>query len=599
MKNNRVILLLIILAAILVLCIRAYYFYPYYADDSYITLRYAQRLIDGYGLTWNNGVPVEGYSNLSWTLIMAGLGSLGMDMELATRLLGLALSIAIIGLLVYYIKTRYNGDPRIVAIVLAFFSICGIVSVWSIAGLEQPLVAFLALLAIIKLFDYRDYKKNIDLIYSSLALGLLCITRPDGIMLSFILGAYLFIINKSDNKKALTLVAKLAIFPFIFYFGQLAFRIYYYGELVPNTALVKVTPSYYHAWIGLRYTLRFLRTNSSLVIITFGLAILLYKNRQKNLYLLSTILLLWFAYLSFIGGDIFDAFRHHFYSLVFILVLLADGLNNFFKSEYYQKWNKGILLGLLIVLFSYFVYRQFTDSRYIIVKNLNIAYHHLTLAKELKATFSEEQPLVALDAAGVVPYTTKFPALDMLGLNDYHIARNKPKTMGKGFIGHELGDPEYTLDQNPDIIQMDYGVRVPVRYIDSMLYINKRFQDNYRDINVFAKSDNEYDYEGVLWFNLYSTKVGIKYTNECVIIPAYFLNNDTTVYSEFKKGELLLPIKPNQQFELILPFLMHSDTVYSNPAGVQIRYTTEGKNTIITAKNTANKTRDLKEVIVK
>ncbi|MER3329992.1 MAG: hypothetical protein RIF34_10475, partial [Candidatus Kapaibacterium sp.] len=226
--------------------------------------------------------------------------------------------------------------------------------------------------------------------------------------------------------------------------------------------------------------------------------------RHKNMKLISTILFFWFTYLSFIGGDIFDAFRHHFYSLVFILILLADGLNQFFKTDYYKKWNKVVIVGSLIVLFSYFVYRQFTDSRYMNVKNLNIAYHHLTLAKELKATFSEEKPLVALDAAGVIPYTTKFPALDMLGLNDYHIARNKPKTMGRGFIVHELGDPEYTLDQKPDIIQMDYGVRQPVRYIDSMLYINKRFQNNYRDIIVFAKSDNGYDYDVVLWFNLFS-----------------------------------------------------------------------------------------------
>lgn len=598
MKNSKTLLLFIILTSVVVLCVRAYYFYPYYADDSYITLRYAQRLLDGYGLTWNNGIPVEGYSNLSWTLLMAGFGALGVDMELATRITGLALSISIIGLLAYYIKTRYNGDPRIVAIVLAFFSICGIVSVWSIAGLEQPLVAFLALFAIIKLFDFRDYKKKSNLILSSIALGLLCITRPDGIMLCFILGTYLFIINKNEVKKAILLVSQLAIFPLLFYFGQLAFRIYYYGELVPNTALVKVTPSFYHSWIGLRYTLRFFRTNSSLILITLGLVFLLYKNRHKNLKLISTILFFWFAYLSFIGGDIFDAFRHHFYSLVFILILLADGLYEFFKSNYYKKWNKNILVVLLILSFSYFVYRQFTDSRYMNVKNLNIAYHHLTLAKELKATFSDVQPLVALDAAGVIPYTTKFPSLDMLGLNDYYIARHKPKTMGKGFIGHELGDPEYTLDQSPDIIQMDYGVREPVRYIDSMLYINKRFKENYRDISVFAKADNGYNYEGVLWFNIFSNKVGIRSVGNKVIIPAYYFKTTEEVFNEFKDGNLLLPIEPNQEFELLLPYRIQINTIYTELVGVEILHSSEGKNTRITIKNNSDKKEYLKEVVV-
>ena len=43
-------------------------------DDAMISMRYARNLADGYGLRWNPGEPaVEGYSNLLWTLVMAGL----------------------------------------------------------------------------------------------------------------------------------------------------------------------------------------------------------------------------------------------------------------------------------------------------------------------------------------------------------------------------------------------------------------------------------------------------------------------------------------------------------------------------------------------
>src|SRR5512140_2281077 len=41
-------------------------------DDAMISMRYARNLAHGYGLVWNPGeVPVEGYTNILWTLLFA------------------------------------------------------------------------------------------------------------------------------------------------------------------------------------------------------------------------------------------------------------------------------------------------------------------------------------------------------------------------------------------------------------------------------------------------------------------------------------------------------------------------------------------------
>ncbi len=48
-------------------------------DDAFISLRYAQNLVDGHGLVYNPGEYVEGYTNLSWTLLLAGLLAAGLD----------------------------------------------------------------------------------------------------------------------------------------------------------------------------------------------------------------------------------------------------------------------------------------------------------------------------------------------------------------------------------------------------------------------------------------------------------------------------------------------------------------------------------------
>ena len=66
---------LCLLLAMLFLHARAYL--PFLSDDALISLRYAQRLAEGKGLTWNDGERVEGYTNFLWTVACAGLRTLG------------------------------------------------------------------------------------------------------------------------------------------------------------------------------------------------------------------------------------------------------------------------------------------------------------------------------------------------------------------------------------------------------------------------------------------------------------------------------------------------------------------------------------------
>jgi len=46
-------------------------FWPFTVDDAYISARYARNLVRGYGLVYNPGERVMGYTNLSLTLIEA------------------------------------------------------------------------------------------------------------------------------------------------------------------------------------------------------------------------------------------------------------------------------------------------------------------------------------------------------------------------------------------------------------------------------------------------------------------------------------------------------------------------------------------------
>ena len=63
-------------------------YYPFIADDALISLRYADRFLQGDGLTWTNAEWVEGYSNLAWILALSFLSFWGIDLIDATRILG-------------------------------------------------------------------------------------------------------------------------------------------------------------------------------------------------------------------------------------------------------------------------------------------------------------------------------------------------------------------------------------------------------------------------------------------------------------------------------------------------------------------------------
>ena len=60
-------------------------------DDSFISFRYARNLLEGHGLVYNPGEPVEGYTNFLWTLVMTIPFWLDLDPIIFSQHLGLAL----------------------------------------------------------------------------------------------------------------------------------------------------------------------------------------------------------------------------------------------------------------------------------------------------------------------------------------------------------------------------------------------------------------------------------------------------------------------------------------------------------------------------
>jgi len=91
--------------------------------------------------------------------------------------------------------------------------------------------------------------------------------------------------------------------------------------------------------------------------------------------------------------------------------------------------------------------------------------------------------LVALNPAGIIPYYSELPTIDMLGLNDVHIAHFGQRDFNLDF-GHQAGDGQYVLSQQPDVILFGGGVSaVPGDMIsDRQIAQHPEFEILYRPV---------------------------------------------------------------------------------------------------------------------
>jgi hypothetical protein len=533
--DRRRIALLLFVPFAIVLLANAFKYYPFLSDDALISLRYANRLLQGNGLTWTAGHPVEGYSNLLWILAVAGVGLSGVDLIDAARGLGVA------GMLtaMFAVCARYaQTDPLRVSWLpitasLLFLSFGAPMAVWAIGGLEQPLQAALVAVSIALALSILESPPGEirRTWYLSLVLGLLSITRPDGPLFgvgtaaAFLLAALLQ--RRWDFGRRAAVVLSL---PAVFYVGQALFRFAYYHEVVPNTALVKMTPSVVHWKGGWEYFSggMFSLSPFSAVAIASLIGLLVpAATRTKGLYLL-ILASSWSAYVVFIGGDIFPAYRH----LVPVMVVLAFALAEFARLLIAPGRRYGWYIasaGLLIALVIPYSRNQSADKHNQRALRERWEWECQELALSLRAAFANQQPLTAVTAAGCLPYWSEFPAVDMMGLNDHYLPRHPPPDLGAGFIGHELGDGKYVFSRKPDLIVFNVGSGPHYRSGEELDRMPE-FHQRYVAVRLHMPASGA---ERLIYVNKDSEKegIGVLRSTGAFAVPGFLLTGpDTSAY---------------------------------------------------------------------
>jgi hypothetical protein len=146
----------------------------------------------------------------------------------------------------------------------------------------------------------------------------------------------------------------------------------------------------------------------------------------------------------------------------------------------------------------------------------------------LGTAFAAEQPLLAVDAAGSVPYFSRLPAVDMLGLSDAYLAHHRPADFGSGVLGHELGDGAYVLSREPDLVLFCHALTEPEPCFRSGVEMlqHPEFAASYR-LNRLEGQD-PYRFRAVVWARAEGGRIGIRRSRDEVVVPAWFATNTAT-----------------------------------------------------------------------
>lgn len=530
--------LLAALPALLLAAAQAAWSWPFFSDDSFISLRFAARLLAGEGLSWTDGEVVEGYSNLLWVLACAGLGALGLDLVDAARWLGAACTAGALVLLAraarpHDLRTAVGaaGAPLLVAAAAP-------VMAWTLAGLEGPMVLlWLAWggAAALRLLD-AGRPTTSALLRAGLPFALLCLTRPDGPLWAATVGTALALALRSNGAPALRALLSFGALPAAAFAGQLAFRAVYHGDCVPNTAHVKVEVGSAMLHAGLGYVGAALWAIGGLAALaalaTAALARTAGGRRIAWCLLLPTGA--WFGYLASVGGDHFPGYRLALPALAPLGLLVAAAARDVGRAAF------GTVLAIAAAVFGTAanVWLSRTDPLSVFVRAETWEWRGKALGEVLRAAFRTDRPLLAVDAAGALPYYSELPALDMLGLCDRTIAQSPPPDFlpallaanGRALLqGHMRGNGAYVMDRAPDLLLFGNppGLPLPVFVSALQFEADPRFLGGYRCV-VLETGERELlpgqreNVRSPLWVRI-EGRAGVRRSADRIEVPAWLL----------------------------------------------------------------------------
>lgn len=203
------------------------------SDDAYITARYADNLLHGYGPVFNPGEQVQGYTHPLWLLLFtAALAILQEPLFVSVALGALftLLTFLIIGRALLQLQENQAVAALLFAILTGVLLLSEAWRSFQTGGLENSLTHFLLAVLILELVQNPEVRLRRVALFS----GLLILTRPD---LAVLVGPLCILMVYLALQRRQYLSILVGFLPVL---AWLAFAQLYYGSMLPNTAVAKL-----------------------------------------------------------------------------------------------------------------------------------------------------------------------------------------------------------------------------------------------------------------------------------------------------------------------------------------------------------------------
>lgn len=201
-------------------------------DDAYITLRTVDNFVHGLGLRWNPSERVQSYTHPLWMFLLSAAYLVTREAYYTT--LAVAFSVSLLAIAAVLRAPRVRREPFRAIIFLSLLLGSKAFSDYSSSGLENPLTHLcLGLFYTRFLVDEEDERGFVLLLLTA---SLCFVNRMDTVLLFAPACAYA-IVRRLRAKQPLLSGLGWGGLPAL---AWCAFAFFYYGSIVPNTALAKL-----------------------------------------------------------------------------------------------------------------------------------------------------------------------------------------------------------------------------------------------------------------------------------------------------------------------------------------------------------------------
>lgn len=509
----------------------------YVCDDGFIVYQYVKNFAAGEGFVYAPGLRVEGYTGFLWVGLLGVLARLlPLPIPVLGAVLGVASGVASLVLVVQLSRTVARTPWPWSLLAAGLLAVNGAMVTWSTSGLETLLFAFLLLAAAGAYAGVLERGRPAWPV--PLLFALLAMTRPEGMLFFGLTSLHFWVreirAGRSWIGRPVWIWAGLFLGVFLpWYLARWA----WYGDPLPNTAYVKLGHGTEMLRLGLRYVTGYLVDYGLLLYLPAAL-VLLRRPRVAWRDYLALLVGAYTAYVVYAGGDGLGSYRFSVHVAPLLFLLVQEGW-----ADLYARLRDGpfvrrgpLLAGLamLAVAASVWSLTRHTLQPLWLAERVRWTEPHseltfpgrgevhdyvwfdtyfvdrLAAAARWLDAHAPDGSLVASTPAGSIAYHMRHPVLDMLGLNDRHIARTEPGHVGWARPGHFKGDGAYVLDREPAYILMG-NVAVLARPLDRAAVEEKLVRKSEHEI--WADPRFHRDYERVVvhlaeegpfqWFTFY------------------------------------------------------------------------------------------------